>query len=247
MTPPAADSWARTTRGMKSLLQRWRGPTVTPDLDAIASSASCTTEDGREVPRTEQVSVRYGRLLHQLVSEYCPERMLEIGMATGISAAYAARARQCYAAERPSRQVIVDPFQTVDWAGGGRALLDRLGLSTGVEVIEATSLLAVPRLEQAGDRFDFIFIDGNHCFDYLMADLVMADRVLDIGGMMVLDDGYSFGVRTAISYASRHRPNLRRVLLDPPLLHWFRERTLRRRRFAVFQKVAHDARGASAF
>ncbi len=247
MTRQRTDSWAGTTLGIASVLRRWQGATVTPDLDAIASSASYTTEDGREMPRTEQVSVRYGRLLHGLVSEYRPVRMLEIGMATGISAAYAARARQSYAAERPSRQVIVDPFQTVDWGGGGRALLDRLGLSTGVEVIAATSLVALPRLEQAGDRFDFIFIDGNHCFDYVMADLVMADRVLDVGGLLVLDDGYSFGVRTAIRYASHHRPNLRRVLLDPPLVHWLRERILKRRRFAVFQKVAHDARGASAF
>lgn len=234
---PAADIVAAVWAG-------WHAPSTTADLDAIAVSPGYRTEDGRTVERTAHLSVRYGRLLHYLVREFRPDRLLEIGMATGISSAYMARARQTYGG---SRHVVVDPFQTADWGGGGRELLRSLDLMAGVEVIEETSLRALTRMEAAGDRFDFVFIDGNHCFDYTLADILLADLVLADGGVIVLDDATGFGVADSVRYVDRHRPNLARIPLDPPLVHWFRELTGRRRRLAVYCKRGEDRRGANAY
>ena len=222
----------------------WKAPSSTTAIDAIAISPSYRTEEGREVPRTAHLSVRYGRLLHFLVKEFQPARLLEIGMATGVSSTYMALARQSYGG---GRHVIVDPFQTADWGGGGRALLESLGLMGGVEVIEETSLRALTRMEAAGERCDFVFIDGNHCLDYTLADILLADLVLAIGGIIVLDDATGFGVADSVRYLDGHRPNLERVRLDPPLVHWFRELTGRRRRLAVYRKVCDDARGANSY
>ena len=35
-----------------------------------------------------------------------------------------------------------------------------------------------------------------------------------------------------------------RIRLDPPMVHYLRETVLRRRRFAVYQKISDDNRGA---
>lgn len=242
MRPEARPQLAKER--IAAVLSQWRQPSDTPDIDEIAISPTHVALDGRELPRVAQVSTRYGRLLNLLVRMFQPQSILEIGMATGVSSAYIARARHSYRSRAPSRHVIIDPFQTTDWAGGGRALLARLELSEGVELMEETSVFAVPQLEKSGRRFDFAFIDGNHCFDYTLADVLVADRVLVVGGLLVIDDALSFGVKPAIRYLDRYRHNLRRIRLDPPMVHYLRETVLRRRRFAVYQKISDDNRGA---
>lgn len=244
MAPQSRETQMLTMARIASVLNQWRNPTDTADLDEITTSRSYVTLDGREVPREWQVSTRYGRLLHLLVKTFRPRSVLEIGMATGVSSAYIARARQSYALEVPSSHVIVDPFQTTDWGGGGRALLSRLGLADGVEIIEETSVSAVPQIEKAGRQFDFVFIDGNHCLDYTLADVLVSDRVLSIGGLMVLDDAHSFGVKAAVTYLDRHRHNLKRVRLEHPVVHFLREAVEKRRRFALYEKTSQDVRGA---
>lgn len=244
MISPSDDAQMLTAARIDTVMKQWRHPTDTADLDEIATSPTYVTLDGREVPRLWQVSTRYGRLLYLLVKAFKPRSILEIGMATGVSSAYIARARQSYRLEVPSSHVIVDPFQATDWGGGGRALLPRLGLAEDVEIIEEASVFAVAQIEKAGRRFDFVFIDGNHCLDYTLADVLVSDRVLEIGGLLVLDDAHSFGVKPAVNYLDRNRSNLQRIRLDPPIVHFLREAVEKRRRFAVYQKTSHDVRGA---
>lgn len=233
-----------TTARIATTLRQWRDQSDTPDLDEIATSPTYVTLDGRDVPRDWQLSKRYGRLLYLLVKTFQPKSILEIGMATGVSSAYIARARQSYASQTASSHVIVDPFQTTDWGGGGKALLSQLGLTDGIEIVEEPSVFAVPLLEKSGRRFDFVFIDGNHCLDYTLADVLVSDRVLHTGGLLVLDDAHSFGVKPAVRYLDHSRFNLRRILLDPFAVHFLREAVEKRRRFAVYQKISHDVRGA---
>jgi predicted O-methyltransferase YrrM len=62
--------------------------------------------------------------------------------------------------------------------------------------------LALPQLAQEGKRFDFIFIDGYHSFDYAMLDFFYSDLLLVSGGMVVLHDS---GSLPCIAYAIRRR------------------------------------------
>ena len=48
-----------------------------------------------------------------------------------------------------------------------------------------------PRLAAAGSRIQFAFIDGWHTFDHALVDFFFVDRMLDVGGIVVIDDvGY---------------------------------------------------------
>jgi len=230
---------------IRRFLDAWTNHAETPELDGIAVSPTATSEDGREIPQRWQLNVRYAHFLYQLVKVLQPARVLEIGMAHGISSAYIAAARRLYAGESPQQaHVIVDPFQTSDWQGAGRALLKRLGLDAGVEIIEDLSVHAVPALEKRGDRFDFVFIDGNHCLDYTLADVLVCDRVLRTGGFLAMDDSRGFGVKFAVPYLDKYRLNLSRIRFDNPAGHRIREWFNRRRRITVYQKNSEDDRGA---
>jgi predicted O-methyltransferase YrrM len=229
----------------RDFLLAWERNNESPELDRIANSRTTISEDGDEIPQNAQVNVRYAHFVYQLVKLLRPVHVLEIGMANGISSAFIAKARQGYAVEEQRQShVIVDPFQSTEWKGAGRALLKRLSLEVGVEIFEDYSYSAVPLLEKRGDIFDFVFIDGNHCMDYTLADVLLADRVLKVGGIIAMDDSTDFGVKLAVPYLDKYRTNLTRVRLDGRLSHWVRERFNKRRRVTVYQKNSMDQRGA---
>jgi len=229
---------------VQTLVARWQQQdTATREIDELASSPTTINAAGEVILQQAQVNVRYGRFLYTLVSMLKPARVLEIGMANGVSSAYIAKAMSNYADEQ-SQHVIIDPFQSSDWQGAGRHLLHRLSLDHYAHIIEDYSFHAVPNLGQENRRFDFVFIDGNHCMDYTLSDILVCARVLDIGGVIALDDAMAYGVKLAIPYVDQYRPDLQRVLLDAPMAHWFREHFFKRRRMALYEKVAGDTRGA---
>jgi predicted O-methyltransferase YrrM len=230
---------------LSDFLVAWERHNETPLLDRIAYSRITVSEDGEEIPQNAQINLRYAHFLYQLVKLCRPVHVLEIGMANGVSSAFIAKARRSYAGEEERQaHIIVDPFQSSEWKGAGRALLGRLGLETGVEIFEGYSYSVVPFLEKRGDVFDFVFIDGNHCMDYTLADVLLADRVLKVGGIITIDDSTDFGVKMAVPYLDKYRLNLTRVRFDGCVSHWIRERFNKRRRVTVYQKNSPDQRGA---
>lgn len=111
---------------------------------------------------------------------------LEIGTAAGGSLREMMRVYE--PAERPPF-VVVDPFS---YFPDQRAIVARNLASHGLDpstvdfrVGESAALL--PAALGAGDRFAFIFIDGNHKARYVMQDLGWT-RLLTVGGLVALHD-----------------------------------------------------------
>lgn len=50
------------------------------------------------------------------------------------------------------------------------------------------STYELPKMLEAGERFDLIYIDGSHTAWAVTVDLAFCAALLDVGGMMVLDD-----------------------------------------------------------
>ena len=67
-------------------------------------------------------------------------------------------------------------------------------------LIEDYSIHVLSDFIRAGKSFDFIFIDGNHRFDDVLVDFYLADQVLEVGGLMVLDDIWMASIRTVLAF-----------------------------------------------
>lgn len=148
------------------------------------------------IPREE------GDYLYSLVRAVRPEITIEIGMANGLSTLFIA---QALLENGRGRHIAIDPFQTLDWGGVGMYLLGKAQLASLVELIEKPSHQALPELEQQGLTARFIFIDGNHLFDYVISDFLCCDRILEVGGLMAFDDSDWPAITQVIRYALANR------------------------------------------
>jgi predicted O-methyltransferase YrrM len=120
---------------------------------------------------------------------------LEIGSAYGYSAIVMALAGGTVTA--------VDPHEGDTWLGDTltpmRAALGAYGVTA--EIVRQRSADALPALAAAGRRFGLIFIDGDHNYGAVLADVRGALRLLAPGGTLACHDygeATSGGVQAAL-------------------------------------------------
>jgi hypothetical protein len=158
--------------------------------------------DGERVPLDFAITADFAEAIYRLVRARRPARALEIGMAYGISSL----AIMSGLVDGGSNGTLtsIDPNQSTDYRGLGRYQLERNGYGDRHRLIERVDYLALPDLVAAGERFDFIYIDGWHSFDFVMLDAFYADRLLDVHGVMGFNDCGWFAVNKALRFISTH-------------------------------------------
>jgi len=171
-------------------------------VDEIYRTRTIPVDGGGTAPMNVYIPREEGDYLYSLVRQLRPNLTVEIGMANGLSTLFIAQALH---ENGHGRHVAIDPFQSTDWRGAGLALLRKAGLESVVELREKFSHQALPELEREGVKAEFIFIDGAHLFDYVMADFLCSDRILEINGLIAFDDSDWPAVHQAIRYVLANR------------------------------------------
>jgi len=125
----------------------------------------------------------------------CPERYLEIGTASGGSAKLVMSAILALGLEN-FHGVCIDPEFEIS---------PRLKeyLEPRFTFFEELSSLKVMKKarQQANGLFDVILVDGDHSYDYALADIALAVPFLRPGGYLLVDDAGYYQVRDAVQYA----------------------------------------------
>lgn len=136
------------------------------------------------------------RALYYLAAYFKPNSVLEIGTSVGGSTTCIAQALETHAAA-DAKMVTVDIIDVNDAAlmaarsipheHTPREMLTRLGLADRVSFQIGRS---ADFLNRASEKFDFIFIDGDHSAPAVYQDVALALGVLSPGGIIVLHDYY---------------------------------------------------------
>jgi predicted O-methyltransferase YrrM len=96
--------------------------------------------------------------------------------------------------------------------------------------MEMKSYIALPKLlEKNQNKFDFIFIDGFHTFDYTLLDFFYSNLLLKINGYILIDDALHHGVNKCIEYIKNNYLDSYKKI-DSPVT------------FALFKKINEDKR-----
>lgn len=171
-------------------------------IDEIRRERTVTGADGKTYPiHKHGIDVAEGIFLTEFIAGR-PNviRTLEVGCAYGLSSLHIASAL----AGRPgAHHVIVDPDESTAWSGVGVTNLDRAGIDF-YELREEPSEIALPQLLKEGAEFDLAFIDGWHTFDQTLIDMYYANRLVKVGGYIIIDDADWISVSKAISYFAKY-------------------------------------------
>jgi predicted O-methyltransferase YrrM len=182
---------------------------MNPVLEDILRTGYTTSAEGELIKVHSHIPEEEGKSLQEMIFELRPKVSLEIGLGFGISSLYICEALAKVQAER---HIIIDPFQrgacegNPGWRGIGLLNLKRAGYEKIVEFHDAPSFQVLPKLQADGLQIDFAFIDGWHTFDYVLIDFFYVDKMLQVGGVVVLDDFYYPSIRKVCRYILTNLP-----------------------------------------
>jgi predicted O-methyltransferase YrrM len=153
-------------------------------FESIISSGKVTDEQGKERILSANIDRQEGAFLQKLVREQKPRRSIEVGFANGLATLSICSALE----DQESRDhIVVDPNQRTEWHNAGLQNMRRANINY-VHLIEKPSEIALPQLLSEGQRFDLAFIDGWHTFDHALVDFFYIDKMMNVNGVVVIDD-----------------------------------------------------------
>ena len=215
MIPLPALNVARRLRDMQSLMRTEKLPLDAANLkaandlplDAIWNDTAIARgwEDDRAFLRTVMTQEHMNggvnpgdqRALYYLVRALKPQRFLEVGTHIGASTLFIARA---LAANGSGAMTSVDIYdvndpQKADWKKYGashspRESLVQAGLADRVSF---SAEGALPFMDRTPEKFDFIFLDGDHKASAVYKEISAALKILAPGGVILLHDVFPGG------------------------------------------------------
>ena len=175
-------------------------PPFNPILARALETGMVTDDDGTDYPIVWQIPTDEGQFLQRLVMKYKPKSSLEIGLAYGISSMFVCDAHK--ALNIGAKHTVIDIDQSRRFRNIGMKNLIRAGYKEMVELHELPSARALPLMFELTKRFDFAFIDGSHKMIDAFVDFFFVDKLLEVGGIVVVDDANMAAVRTMCRYVA---------------------------------------------
>ncbi len=170
------------------------------EMYAATALRGTVAEEPQPIDSMTRISVVQGSELNRLVRESGARRTLEIGLAYGFSTVWILDALGA-----GGSHTAIDPFQRRDWGGIGEFQAQRLTNGAAFTLVEDYSIHALSALIKAGERFDFLFIDGNHRFDDVLVDFYLADQAARPGALIAFDDLWMPSIRMVVRFVLGNR------------------------------------------
>ncbi len=163
------------------------------------------TESRHPVPlnKLPRILIEQGATMNSLMRSHSVKRSLEIGFAYGFSTIWMLDALR---PRRNALHVAIDPYERSLWQGVGLSQVKRLASGVQFEWMENFSIHALSDLIRKNEKFDFIFIDGNHKFDDVIVDFYLSNQLLLPGGLVAFDDMWMNSVRSAANFIVNNLP-----------------------------------------
>jgi predicted O-methyltransferase YrrM len=176
---------------------------VNPLIEYIYKTRWVEDSEGNLInPFPTSIPYDEGLALYNFIRSTKAENTLELGLAYGLSTLFLCQAHHD---NGMGHHTAVDPFECTQWKSIGLLNIRKAGLDSLLRFCAAPSDEILPQFLRDGERFDFIFIDGNHRFDYALLDFFYADKLLNSGGYIMFDDMWMPAIRKVCGFILRNR------------------------------------------
>ena len=173
------------------------GASLPPLLRRVLAEGLAFAPDGTRVPLHSNISLEEAELLYRGLRRLRPARTLEIGLAQGISTLAILQALEDNGS---GHHCVLDPFQH-RFGNVGLAMVEQAGLAGRLEFHARFAEEVIPALSPV----EFAFIDSSHLFDLTVAEFVLVDKKLAVGGVVGLHDLWMPSLQKVVRYALANR------------------------------------------
>jgi predicted O-methyltransferase YrrM len=170
-------------------------------ISKILSTRKVVSDTGEVLSLNSSIDEDEANFINNLITKNELKKSIEIGCAMGISSLAICDAIKSNA--KDSHHIIIDPFQSTDWRNIGISNLKSAGF-TNYTHYEEKSELILPSLVKNGVFVDFAFIDGWHTFDHTLLDFFYINKMLSVGGIIVIDDVQMTAINKVIRYIHKY-------------------------------------------
>ena len=143
------------------------------------------------------ISMEEAIAIASVIYRYRPQFTLEIGFASGSSAAAIIATKKHLNIVKP--HVVLDPYQVTHSNSVGVRYIRELGFSEDIVIVEELSEIYMSKLIDK-EVCDLVLIDGGHTSGQAMVDAYFADRSLKAGGIVVIDDIFMKTTAKSVNY-----------------------------------------------
>ncbi len=164
-----------------------------------------------EIDSSTKVSFSQGSALAALHNSIKPSLSIEIGLAYGFSALFIL---DSMFENNYGKHVAIDPYEVAVYHGIGLKSIHDLKFDDRFEWQEATAIDALSTMRRGGVRAQYIYIDGHHTFDASLIDFCCSDKILDTGGVIILDDMWMPSIKTVVSFIKNNFQHYEHVDVD---------------------------------
>lgn len=156
------------------------------------------------IDRSTKISPEQGMCIYTLCQKIKPQKTLEIGFAYGFSTLYFLAAIE---SNNSGIHTAMDPFERSYWYGIGLQKIKEVEMDSSFRFIPDYDFLAIPELARKNQKFNVIFIDGDHRFDYVLMDFTLCDLILSKNGYIILHDAGMPSIKKVVKFIERNRPD----------------------------------------
>ena len=153
-------------------------------LSEIFSQMEIETPENNFVKIHSHTSKEQGLFLQEMFDIAAPSSSLEVGMAYGISSLFILQ-KHHEKGNMPGSHLIIEPYP---WEGIAEFNFRKANLSCYAQIEYAKSDEVLPKLYYNKHTIQFAYIDTTKLFDVVMQDIYFIDKILDVNGIIVMDD-----------------------------------------------------------
>lgn len=168
-----------------------------------------------------------GMCIYNLCCETKPKRTLEIGFAYGFSTVFFLAAIKTNGG---GHHVAIDPFEQDCWNGIGLKKVKELRMDSFFTHLPQFDLFGIPDLVKEKHKYDIVFVDGDHRFDYILLDFTLSDYLLAEDGYIIFHDLWMPSTKKVIEFINNNRADYQaQENIDSPQMK-------------IFKKIGNDTR-----
>lgn len=155
-------------------------------LQKIFETNTVQINDGGEtIPLHSNTSLQQGLFIQEMFDLAKPNQSVEVGFAYGISSLFILEKHK-QLKSKTAAHIVIEPDNY--WGGGAEYNIEKEGLSEYVQIKRDFSDKVLAGLFLDNTRIQFAYIDSTKQFDVIMQDFYLINKIMDVGGIIVLDD-----------------------------------------------------------